>query len=308
MNLPENAVRKGLKNPRKALRCLYGELVEEKRIYLTCRAINQKYYRYFRGPGDLDIMREDWDTLLLIDACRYDYFAEESDLPGTLDDRSAPGSMSLEFIDRTFADRQFHDTVYVTANPFAARIEPDTFHDIISLLDEYFDQDIRTVPPEELTAAVRKAHEEYPHKRIIAHYMQPHAPFLSDFGQTVSAELTWKGNQYHLSEDVELSDVRGAYRENVEVVLDELEGVIPDIPGKIVVTSDHGELLGERLFPIPIRGFEHPKSIYEEESLRVPWLEINTDMRRRIKTEPPKEREQIASRTAEKRLEQLGYL
>lgn len=308
MKLPENAVRKGLKNPQKALRYLYGELVEDKRIYLTCRAINQKYYRYFREPGDLDIMQEDWDTLLLIDACRYDYFAEESDLPGTLDDRLAPGSMSLEFIDRTFADRQFHDTVYVTANPFAARIEPNTFHDIISLLDEYFDRDVRTVPPEELTAAVRKAHEEYPHKRIIAHYMQPHAPFLSDFGQTVSTELTWKGDQYHPSKNVELTDVRGAYRENVEVVLDELDRVIPDIPGKIVVTSDHGELLGERLFPIPIRGFEHPKSIYEEESLRVPWLEITADTRRRIKSEPPKEREQIASRTAEKRLEQLGYL
>ncbi|WP_254766098.1 hypothetical protein [Salinilacihabitans rarus] len=307
MKLPENAVRKGLKNPQKALRYLYAEIVEDKRLYLTFRAVNQKYHRHVREPGDLDIMKEDWDTLLLIDACRYDYFAEESDLPGMLDDRLAPGSMSLEFIDRTFAGRQFHDTVYVTANPFAARIEPNTFHDIISLIDDYFDSSIRTVPPEELTTAVREAHNEYSDKRIVAHYMQPHAPFLSNFGRSITDELTWKGDQYHLSETISVSDVKRAYRENVRIILDELERVIPDISGKIVVTSDHGELLGERLFPIPIRGFEHPKSIYKKELLRVPWLEIETGTRRRIESEPPRERERIVSETAKKRLEQLGY-
>ncbi|WP_050050379.1 hypothetical protein [Halostagnicola sp. A56] len=253
-------------------------------------------------------MNGDWDTVLLIDACRYDYFADESNLRGTLDDRIAPGSMSQEFIERSFVGHQYHDTVYVTANPFVVELEYDTFHDVVNLVDDYFDSGMRTVRPEVVSAAVRKAHEEYPHKRIVAHYMQPHAPFLSDFGQTITDALAWRGNQYHLPDTVSVSDVKRAYRENVEIVLEEIEDVIPDIDGNVVVTSDHGELLGERLFPIPIRGFEHPKSIYKEELLRVPWLEIESDTRRDIRSEPPKTRNPIASETAEKRLAQWGYL
>lgn len=253
-------------------------------------------------------MKEDWDTLLLIDACRYDYFAELSDLPGSLGDRRAPGSMSQEFIEHSFAARQLHDTVYVTSNPFAVEIKPGTFHDVISLVDEYYDNDVGTVPPNDVTEAAFEAHEEYPHKRIIVHYMQPHEPFLSNLGQIISERLRWAGNQYHLPRGMDLDDLRRAYRENVEIILDELDAVIDELSGKIVVTADHGELLGERLFPIPIRGLEHPRSIYEEILLQVPWLEMNSNERRTIQSEPPKERDVIKSETAEKRLKQLGYI
>jgi hypothetical protein len=39
-------------------------------------------------------MDEDWDTLLILDACRYDLFAEEVPFGGRLESRISLGSSS----------------------------------------------------------------------------------------------------------------------------------------------------------------------------------------------------------------------
>jgi len=306
-DLPENAISKGLSDPQGAFKYIYNQLIY-KDGYLTARWINQLINQRFRSPGELDVMKEDWDTLILIDACRFDYFSECADLPGTLSSKQSPASMSLGFIKENYIGRELHDTVYVTANPFASEIDSRTFHDVVSLIDDYYDNDAGTVPPEDLADAARKAHDNYPNKRIIVHFMQPHEPFLSEHGQWVSDRLKWKGNQYHLPAAVSLDDLQRAYQENLNVVLTHVNALIEEINGKIVVSSDHGELLGERLSPIPIRGLEHPEKIYEDVLLCVPWLEIDTDNRRAIKPDPPKEQNQIASKKAKKRLKQLGYV
>jgi len=305
-DLPENAISKGLSDPQGAFKYIYNQLIY-KDGYLIARWINQLINQRLRNPGDLDVMKEDWDTLILIDACRFDYFSECADLPGTLSSKQSPASMSLGFIKENYIGRELHDTVYVTANPFASEIDSRTFHDVVSLIDDYYDNDAGTVPPEDLADAARKAHDNYPNKRIIVHFMQPHEPFLSEHGQWVSDRLKWKGNQYHLPAAVSLDDLQRAYQENLNVVLTHVNALIEEINGKIVVSSDHGELLGERLSPIPIRGLEHPEKIYEDVLLCVPWLEIDTDNRRAIKPDPPKEQNQIASKKAKKRLKQLGY-
>ena len=305
-DLPENAISKGLSDPQGAFKYIYNQLIY-KDGYLIARWINQLINQRLRNPGDLDVMKEDWDTLILIDACRFDYFSECADLPGTLNSKQSPASMSLGFIKENYIGRELHDTVYVTANPFASEIDSGTFHDVVSLIDDYYDNDAGTVPPEDLADAARKAHDNYPNKRIIVHFMQPHEPFLSEHGQWVSDRLKWKGNQYHLPAAVSLDDLQRAYQENLNVVLTHVNALIEEINGKIVVSSDHGELLGERLSPIPIRGLEHPEKIYEDVLLCVPWLEIDTDNRRAIKPDPPKEQNQIASKKAKKRLKQLGY-
>jgi hypothetical protein len=208
---------------------------------------------------------------------------------------------------KSFFGDHFHDTVYVTANPFASKMPERTFHDVIGLVDEYYENEAGTVPPETMRKKTLEAHDEYRNKRIISHFMQPHEPFLSDFGRKVSQNLNWAGNQYHLTGDLTVGDLRRAYRENLKLVLSEIENLIDDIDGKIVVSADHGELLGERLRPIPIRGFEHPESIYVEESLKVPWLVI-ANGEREIVSESPTSSANVASRAARNRLEKLGYV
>jgi len=65
--------------------------------------------------------------------------------------------------------------------------------------------------------------------------------------------------------------VREAYRENLEIVLKEIvKGLLPKIPRdrKVVITSDHGELLGENGM------FFHPADVRHPALNTVFWLEI----------------------------------
>jgi hypothetical protein len=129
-------------------------------------------------------MNEDWDNLLILDACRYDMFTDRIDLEGTLESRISMGSTSEEFMERNFVGEQFHDTVYVNANPYIPKLglDDDTFHAVVDCLDDW-DIELETVPPEPVARAARNAHERYSDKRLIIHFMQPHAPFIGEYGR-----------------------------------------------------------------------------------------------------------------------------
>lgn len=62
-------------------------------------------------------MQADWDTLVILDACRYDMFEEINETEGELEHRYSRGSCTPDFIRENFPEGEFHDTVYVTANP-----------------------------------------------------------------------------------------------------------------------------------------------------------------------------------------------
>ena len=77
------------------------------------RRLNQRRY----NPDSVDVFAEDWDNLLVLDACRYDMFERYADLPGRLEYRDTRGTSTTEFLKANFAGRDLRDTVYVTANP-----------------------------------------------------------------------------------------------------------------------------------------------------------------------------------------------
>ena len=99
-----------------------------------------------------------------------------------------------------------------------------------------------------------------------------------------------------------------AYRENLELVLPHVERLLDTIPGKTVVTSDHGNMIGESSFPVPVREYGHPDGIYTPELVTVPWHVYTNGERREITTQ---EREQTSesesSSDISDRLEALGY-
>jgi hypothetical protein len=80
------------------------------------------------------------------------------------------------------------------------------------------------------------------------------------------------------------------------------------LTGQTVVSSDHGQLLGERLFPIPIQHYGHPSNIHLPELVTVPWL-IHEGTRREVSKDPPVDKEtDVSSGYVEDRLKDLGYL
>ena len=66
-----------------------------------------------------DVMKESWDYLIVLDACRYDYFKLEYEkfFHGELENRVSLGSATPEWCRKQFK-KYFSDVVYVSGNPY----------------------------------------------------------------------------------------------------------------------------------------------------------------------------------------------
>ncbi len=309
----EKSVRRVLSNPNS----IRGELLQ----------VGVKFHRqfgsYYASGDPVAVMDEEWDNLIILDACRYDLFRDHSTLPGSLQKVRSAGSQSREFMEYNFAD-EYHDTVYITSNPFTTKIESGVFHAIIDLFDDSWDEEILTVRPESVVSATTKAHKKYPNKRLISHFMQPHYPFIGSLGQQIeSGGVTGHttravGNTDENSSSiwsqldsgtcsVDRQTVWDAYVENFKLVEEHVEALIKELDGKTVVTSDHGNLFGRRLWPIPLQKYGHPPGLRFPELIEVPWHEPPFNERREVCSDPPEEAASVSDETVEDRLKHLGY-
>jgi hypothetical protein len=297
-------------------------------------AFVQPYFRHVADDRGTDVMAEDWDTLVILDACRYDMFAETNPLAGDLQTRRSRGSNTAEFLRRNFEGRSFEDTVYVTANPQVNVNLDDPFYETISVWQRAWDDDLNTVLPETMVEATIEAHETYPKKRIISHFVQPHYPFVGELGQSLIDEQAGiefskrqatgeaaESDHYNVWDllkrgVVDEAAIWDAYLENLELTFPHVERLLEEISGRTVVTADHGNLVGEvpEPFPIPVRMYGHPPGVYADALVTVPWLVVEADVRRDIvagdasgTTEDTRDADG-EDEEAEDRLRALGYL
>lgn len=290
------------------------------RIGLECsRLYHRRGHRRRYDPSGVDIFAEDWDTLIVLDACRYDLFERRSTLPGDLEARSSRGSGTVEFLRGNVAGRDLRDTVYVTANPqlYRHREELDpTFHDVIHVwMEEGWDDRYGTVLPETTTRYALEAAKRYETKRLVIHYLQPHYPFIGSGTEFDNGHVGDPdgGPSFWIrlmdgSLEVDPDVVRDAYANNLDRVLPHVASLLEALEGRTVVTADHGNLLGERVAPVPIRGWGHPKGIHVEPLLKVPWLVHAGDRRKEVVAEDPVSDAPTVDETAvRERLADLGY-
>jgi hypothetical protein len=268
----------------------------------------------------------DWDNLLILDACRYDLFAEVFEvvnLPGTLQKRLSVDSATPGFLERTFGEGTYHDTVYVTANPYVhLLIDEGTFHEVINVWEDDWDDEYDTVFPDQLAERALSVAERYPDKRLIVHFIQPHYPFVGDIGLEKSGDFTIrehaKGNEAAIAEsltpferlergELDYDTVWKAYRSNLELPIPAVRRLVSDFHGKTAVTSDHGNALGERASPFPIRVYGHPLGITIPALTEVPWLEYQQGERKTLKSEPPNTESSDVDTATQERLRMLGY-
>lgn len=291
---------------------------------LFFRELNRLYHRRFNrrryNTDGVDIFEEDWDTLVVLDACRYDMFSEYNTLPGRLEARRSRGSSTTEFLFGNFADRTLHDTVYVTANPQYHRHREALGSELHAVVDIWredgWDAEEGTVLSETVTEYAQQAAERYPNKRLIVHYMQPHYPFVGsdtefDKGQ-LDGRRTDRRNVWNQLMQGELSVDRATiwelYVENLEHALPHVETLVCALDGKTVVTADHGNVVGERAFPFPVREWGHPRGLYFNELVTVPWLVYEDGPRREVVAEVPTATTDDADEdVVTERLEHLGY-
>jgi len=299
----------GLRNPRIFL----GE------IHRFGIDLNIAYHQNMHSERGVHTMEEDWDNLVILDACRFDMFRDQNHISGNLQCRRSLGSESWEYLRANFSGKKFHDTVYITANPHATKLPQGTFHAVVNLLDDGWNQEQRTVLPETMVAATQRAVEQYPAKRLIVHFMQPHFPNIGNVGPRLehggiagpSADGGESSNRHVWGAlrhgRISKPRVWEAYRENLDIVLPHVEELLEALSGKSVVTADHGNLLGERTHPLPVQGYGHPRGLDVPELRTVPWLVVEGKDRRSTLAEPPVDNASPEDQVVEQRLEALGY-
>jgi hypothetical protein len=310
-----NSIMKGIRNPGFAAKVISRDI---NRWWSTKRG-------YSYNPEAVSIQDKDWDNLIIIDACRYDYFAQLVDkfIDGDLQSVQSLGSSSSEFIRANFAGQQHNDLVVTSANSWYEYVYNDagyTVHDLAvvkpnnnpdSEIYEKFERTGRTgwVLPEPTTEKAIEMVERYPNKRHLIHYHQPHTPFIGPTGQEYFDELPhklgWIDGNLSVSDDI----IRQAYKENVEIALRNVMELLNHLEGKTVISGDHGEMLGERGVLIPWKHYGHISGYYTDELTKVPWFVIKSGNRRTITAESPGKSEIKTSDMEEinDRLKKLGY-
>lgn len=277
---------------------------------------NKLYHTRFHtrdcNPHGVDFLDRDWDNLVLLDACRADAFEQRIghvDIDGSLERRTSLGSTSSEFIYGNFRNKELYDTVYVSANEFYQKLYREIcseIHWFENINVEFEDHEAGTVPPEVVTDRALRLADEYPHKRFIVHYLQPHKPYLGPAGEKFDQDnsLAESFRNSTATDD----DLRAAYVENLDIVLEQVKPVIDELPGKTVISADHGELLGERAFPLPMKTYGHFSGLYVEELVDVPWFTCEFDDRKAITREVPERfLDPEVDEGVNDRLRQLGY-
>ena len=302
-------IKKGLRNP------LYAkDVLRDRTLRRSGRWLNS-----VRGERYLD---RDWDNLILLDACRYDLFKSENTISGRLSPMRSNASSSDEYFEKNIEGRSHGDLVYYSANPHIDNVDA-SFHDLYRLWEgETWDEKTGTVLPSDAVDCVLNTSDEYDDKRIILHMMQPHRPFLgenaSEFAQSGFSRA---GVNRAPGEDPEIpfwwerleagtlgrTQVMRLYRDTLRVALPNVQRLVEYLPGKTVVSADHGNAFGERGMHGQ-RLYGHPSYTHHPKLVTVPWLEIDKQRKSIVEGTADVQSKREHYRDASEQLEALGYV
>ncbi|MFB6199966.1 MAG: hypothetical protein ABEJ83_03740 [Candidatus Nanohaloarchaea archaeon] len=236
-----------------------------------------------------EVRRSDSYLIIILDACRYDFFEEtyQEYLDGELRQVYSTGRNTFEYARNAWGGE--HDTTYVSgAVPINSQdIQDEDFkemHDdykaqnhignIVDAWKDAWSEDKGTVLPDKVTKAAIQNYSD----KMVVHYYQPHAPFIGDKEMISRIEEDREylnGNPMDKdvwerikSEEVTTEELHQLYKDNLRRVLEEVQRLVEfSDHDRVIVTSDHGELLGEGGF------YAHP-TIDHPLLRKVPWLEI----------------------------------
>lgn len=226
-------------------------------------------------PKPLDLSFE-WDWLIILDACRYDYFSRLW-RRGKVEPRLSPGSCTLEFLNWI---PSFKDAVVITGHPFVL----ERYEKFGEVIDAGFDNNLNTTPPWYVTKVLERRYSYVLRfRRRILWFLQPHHPCIGNprldagiFTDPRTKELMPQGRTTLMYMKAKRKGILSkAYESNLKLALREIERIWPLLHGKVVITSDHGEGLGEPLRSQDKPVFSHPCARSEWEVRLVPFVVVN---------------------------------
>lgn len=199
----------------------------------------------------------DFDTVILLDACRYDYYRRFRNAEPI----RAAATQTLPAIRRMFPHK-YPETIYVSGNPFinGRHVVFDHYDalDHFARVDDVWEHGwenvdgVHTVPPwNVLDTAIKYQKRGY---ATVLHFIQPHGPYIGKI-KLKTNDFMWSRNvamrtDSHITNPIDapqehtidIKRLQDAYSHNLRLVL---KYAIKGVNGKTCITSDHGELLGE---------------------------------------------------------------
>ena len=277
------------------------------------------------APPGTNIYSEDWDVLIVLDACRHDYLhriIEDYLVVKSYDTRWSVGSMTAEWMNQTFID-EFSDlinqTAYVCASPFSdSMLNAVNFEFLDEVWKYAWDDDIGTVPASVVTDRAIKVGREMSPNRLLIHYMQPHVPFveLSELtsGMSVSkggfALGKSSGGFFEVNDlwdelkfgNVSKSDIIEGCVSNLKYVLSDVKALTENLNStSTIITADHGNSFGEWGV------YGHPMRMPLSSIRRVPWVTIETTDQGEYSPSDYIRSDETNTKIITERLEALGY-
>ena len=267
---------------------MYFQLWRPKNAYLY---FLRKYilfrHRNLSKKNATKVLDQNWDYLIVLDACRYDMFklVVSKDSGFVI----SGGSVTQEWLRWNFKG-VFSDIVYIAGNPHLSNFNltktfgRNPFYKVIDVWDYGWDSDLKTIPPKKVTETTLEAIKAYPNKRMIIHYNQPHHPFLENKELLKYDDGTWhkveksnwrkkKTSIFRAAEAgiIPIKTLWKGYIKNLKIVMDDVYKLVQKLPGKVVITSDHGNHLGEYML------FGHLSHLRTKELVKVPWYIIKAE-------------------------------
>jgi len=205
--------------------------------------------------------RDKVDILIILDACRHDYFVKHNQIKGELSELNLKATSTLDWLNLSWPN--YYDITYVSANPNVNSVTGrysrgyfgrQHFSEVVDVWNFGWSDELQTVHPHSVNEAAKKLLD----RDLIIHYIQPHAPYIGDPRLNIN---TWKdlrskilGHPISGSNPTttflanpDLNLLRQAYSGNLKLVLEAVRNLLELIPRdkEVAVTSDHSELLGE---------------------------------------------------------------
>jgi len=197
----------------------------------------------------------DWNVLVILDACRADYFRTLCDARAEV--VRSPAPCTRRWFHAMLDGGLLDGACYVNANPVVQDVV--TKRDDVPLEVHYFRRGAEgTVYPESLTDRVlNSVRDDGQPERLVVHYLQPHLPNIGSWDE---AREAWP--------DEETCDNR-PYAANLHRAWMSVQRLARGLRGRVVITADHGEVLGE------MEGRRGHECQWDHPVLyRVPWLEL----------------------------------
>jgi len=219
----------------------------------------------------------DWKHIIILDACRYDYFNKFFSHYYPVSRFTSPASATMPWLKAVFPN-EYDYTLYST-NPhvYGKYVKNNWnyypfqhFEGVVELFSSDWSSEYGCVHPE----TVYERCKGLKHRSIIW-FLQPHTPYLS-LGSDISPEqfVSWKPDMDFMSMkgdkgEMDFDKLKLLYENNILQTIPFVIKLIDSLEKPILITSDHGELLGE------YGKFGHPSGLNVPELRNIPVCEVN---------------------------------